>query len=465
MTSSDKIAECYRLLNLPAGADLKAIENAYFQIRGQMICAGQRQSLAPMKAAYQTLKQHLIAVPNGSVNTDSVTADRHALPNKNQRSIDATQYAERNKIQPQTTNKHPASPTPNLTDAFTALGLVAKLSLRQQTLHIGITLQPNHSSHAKDQITRQIYDLLSDISLAEYGLCNVDIVRIYGLTDRNTTAWKKTFPMPNLQASADDLDLSSFNNRVSNALIFPGILLFAALLNSIEGIRHLLFGIVIWIHEFGHATVAWLCGYRAIPLPFGWTSTSLEKSLFVYFGVLTLLGLLFWTGKKEQQKWPMVLAALLAVAQFCGTWIISSDTYSLLMSFGGVGGEFYLSTLLIVSFYFPLPAQWRWDFYRYPAVLGAGFVFLGSAWRWQQIESGLQAIPWGSLLGGSGDMGGDMNRLVQHGWSDQQIIDTYNSLGGLCVIVIASVYVYFFLKQRNHLFLYAKWRHRKKAIQ
>lgn len=264
--------------------------------------------------------------------------------------------------------------------------------------------------------------------------------------------------MPNLQLTKSDSDLSSFDNRISNAFIFPGILLFAALLNSVEFVRLLLFGVVIWVHEFGHATVAWLCGYRAIPLPFGWTNTGLEKSLFVYFGVLTLLGLLFWTGKKEGRRWPMVLAAVLAMMQLCGTWVISENTYDLLMSFGGVGGEFYLSTLLIVSFYFPLPERWRWDFYRYPAVLAAGFVFIGSVWRWQQIESGLQAIPWGSMLGGAGDMGGDMNRLVGHGWSDQQIIETYNSIGGLCGVAIATIYIYFFLKQRNHLFLYAKWR-------
>jgi len=456
MASSEELKACYDQLDLPTGADLKAVEEAYFQIRGQMICAGQRQHLKPLKAAYHTLKQHLIAASASSAG-DTPEADASAaVPQAS--GVQSSSSVRSAGAHGQT---QAPSAAEKLSSAIAALGLVAKLSTREQTLHIGIIVQ---SDSKKDNIVDQLYQLFSTLTLSEYGANSIEIIRIYGLANgldgKQKTIWKESFPTPNLQLTDNDADLYSFNNRISNAFIFPGLLLFAALLNSVEFIRLLLFGVVIWVHEFGHATVAWLCGYRAIPLPFGWTSTSLEQSLFVYFGVLTLLGLLFWTGKTEKRTWPMVLAVVLAVVQFWGTWLASANTYDLLMSFGGVGGEFYLSTLLIVSFYFPLPAYWRWDFYRYPAVLAAGFVFIGSAWRWQQIESGLQAIPWGSMLRGSGDMGGDMNRLVGHGWSDQQIINTYNSIGGVCIAIIVSVYIYFFLKQRNHLFLYAKWRSR-----
>lgn len=232
----------------------------------------------------------------------------------------------------------------------------------------------------------------------------------------------------------------------------------AALLNSVEVIKLLLFGVHIWIHEFGHATVAWLGGHQATPLPFGWTNVGEEKSLFVYFGVLTLFGLLFWTGAKERSRWPMGLAIALTVIQFFMTWAISADTFDMLLSFGGIGGEFYLSTLLIVSFYFPMPEYWRWDFFRYPAVLLAGFTFLGSLWQWRQIDRGLVDIPWGTLFGGSDHIGGDMNQLhIVYGWSDQQIIDTYNGIGSVCVITILSVYGYFFIKQRNYLLLQRGW--------
>lgn len=447
MASSTKLTECYRQLGLAAGADLKAVEEAYFQIRGQMICSDRREEIEPLKAAYHAIKRSLTNEAVGKASGSNLVISPKTLGQSDGlqsiRSHSAEQPAQ-----------HISSIT-GLTSAIAELGLSAKLSIRGQILHIGVTVQPGHE---KAKTTNRLYQMFCGMNLAEYDLGGVEIVRVYGLEKGGKPVWKETFPMPNLQGTKADGDLYSFNNRISNTFIFPGLLLLAAALNSIEAIKLMLFGVVIWMHEFGHATVAWLCGYRAIPLPFGWTSTSLDKSLFVYFGVLTLLGLLFWTGQKEQRRWPTALAAALAIAQFYGTWIASDDTYDLLLSFGGIGGEFYLSTLLIVSFYFPLPEKWRWDFYRYPAVLAAGFVFIGSAWKWHQIESGLQAIPWGTLFGGSGDMGGDMNRLVGHGWSDRAIIDTYNSLGGACIAAIVGVYLYFFLKQRNHLFLYAKWR-------
>jgi hypothetical protein len=433
----------YQSLGLRATASLKEIDDAYFQLRGQLICAGKREDIAPIKAAHDSLKRHLLKSAAQPINPAIMA---HQPPDNH---IAETEQS--------FSSAHASAK--NLTEMLAHQGITARASIREQTLHLGITVS---KATSEKQITSQIYELLSEIGPADYGISQVALVRLYGLErgPKNTqkTLWKETFPLPNLQPTADDADLYSFNNRFSNTLIFPGLLLIAALLNTAPAIQLLLFGINIWIHECGHATVAWLGGYKAIPLPFGWTNIGAEQSLFVYFGVLTLLGLLFWTGHQEQRRWPMVLACILAVVQFYMTWIISEDTFYMLFSFGGVGGEFYLSTLLIVSFYWPLPAKWRWDFYRYPAVLFAGFTFLGALERWQQIKSGVQAIPWGTLFGGSGDAGGDMNQLVDHGWSDQRIVDCYNSLGGICLIVIASVYAYFFWKQRNHLLLYSLWR-------
>ncbi len=423
---ASELEACYQSLGLRADASLKELGDTYFQLRGQMICAGKREDIAAIKAAHDTIKQHLLsatAQPMGrAIAADQPIADLAGG---------------------------------SLIDRLALQGITARASLREQTLHLGITVG---AATTQKQITAQIYQLLSGINPTDYALDQVTTVRLYGLERGKKTLWKDTFPLPNLQPTADDTDLYSFNNRFSNTLIFPGLLLIAALLNLSPTIQLLLFGINIWIHECGHATVAWLSGYRAIPLPFGWTNIGNEQSLFVYFGVLTLLVLLFWTGKQERRRWPIILACLLIVVQFYMTWIMAENTFYMLFSFAGVGGEFYLSTLLIVSFYWPLPAKWRWDFYRYPAVLLAGFTFFGTLGRWRQIKSGLQAIPWGSMLGGSGDAGGDMNQLVDHGWSDQRIVDAYNSLGGLCLTVIVGTYLYFFLKQRNHLFLYSLWR-------
>lgn len=45
-----------------------------------------------------------------------------------------------------------------------------------------------------------------------------------------------------------------------------------------------------------------------------------------------------------------------------------------------------------------------------------------------------------------------MNQLVQYGWSSQQIIDTYNLLGGCCVVTIIVTYFYFVFQHNRNFF-------------
>ena len=261
-------------------------------------------------------------------------------------------------------------------------------------------------------------------------------------------------PQPRVAPPAltDDTDILSFQNRYSNGLIFPVLLLAGMAMNALPIVNALLFGIKIWLHEFGHATVAWLSGRQALPLPIGWTSYNPQRSLFVYLGILTLLGLLFWAGRREGKRWPVVLAATLAAVQFCMTWLLPADTFDMLFSFGGIGGEIYLSALLIVGFFFPLPDYFRWDFYRFPVVLGAAFCFWGQVWLWQQIPHGKASIPFGSLWGEAEH--GDMNQLANvHGWTPGDIIGTYSAIAHLCLFAIIAVYGYTLFRQHRDIFV------------
>ncbi|MGG6242758.1 hypothetical protein ACQ4N7_29475 [Nodosilinea sp. AN01ver1] len=259
-------------------------------------------------------------------------------------------------------------------------------------------------------------------------------------------------PRPAAPDLPDDTDILAFDNRYSNGLIFPVLLLAGMLMNAIPIVNALLWGIKIWIHEFGHATVAWLAGRRAIPLPIGWTSVDPRRSLFVYFGILILLGLLYWAGRREEKRWPVVLAIAIAIVQFFLTWLIPADTFDMLLSFGGVGGEIYLSALLMVGFYLPLPEYFRWDFYRFPTVLGAAFCFWGQVWLWQQVPRGKASIPFGSLWGEADH--GDMNQLINvHGWTPGDIIGTYSTLTHLCLLAIFAVYGYTLFRQHKEIFV------------
>ncbi|MBW4482061.1 MAG: hypothetical protein KME14_05925 [Tildeniella torsiva UHER 1998/13D] len=273
-----------------------------------------------------------------------------------------------------------------------------------------------------------------------------------GISSVSRSQSQRIKPRSNRLALADDTDLLSFQNRYSNGLIFPGLLLLAMLMNAMPIVNALLFGIKIWLHEFGHATVAWLAGRQALPLPIGWTTISTQRSLFVYLGILTLLGLLFWAGRREGKRWPMVLAAVLAAVQFYMTWLLPADTFDMLFSFGGIGGEIYLSALLIVGFYFPLPEYFRWDFYRFPVVLGAAFCFWGQVWLWQQVPKGKASIPFGSMWGDAEH--GDMNQLINvHGWTPGDIIGTYSAIAHLCLFAIVAVYGYTLFRQHRETFI------------
>jgi len=356
--------------------------------------------------------------------------------------------------EPDSQPSSPAAISQVVTQALQQQGLTPRVRVQGHHLHIGLTL--SQIKHPPKAIA-QIYLLMETMVGTDPTIAPITHVTVYGLASAKQVKWKETFAMPQPGPTRDDLDLLSFNNRYSNALTFPVVTVLALILNGFPLTAVLLRGIHIWIHEFGHATVAWMAGYNAIPLPFGWTNTGLNQSFLVYGGVLTLLGLLAWSGFREGRRWPMVLAIALALLQFIMTWILPDRTYRLLFYFGGVGGEFYLSTLLLVSFYFPLPAYWQWEFWRYPVAIAAAFTFWHIWGLWHQIERGVASIPWGTLWAGVGDANGDMNILsADYGWSDQHIINTYTSLGHICLLVLLGLYGAIVLRQNHHT-IYGWW--------
>jgi hypothetical protein len=271
----------------------------------------------------------------------------------------------------------------------------------------------------------------------------IQTVTIYGMQGDRTILWKRSIPLAtvlNQQAEKDNRDPFSFNNQWINRAAFPIAFLFG-LLAHWTGFDRLLFGVRLWIHEVGHATVAWFSGHHATPLPFGWTNVGEERSVMVYGLFALLWGLLGWVGWKEGKRVSMGIAAIALVIQFWMTWLMPESGFETWLAFGGVGGEFVLSTLLLVAFYIPLPDRWQWEFWRYPTLGLAASTFVGAFSFWHQVKRGTADIPWGSLLGGDGDAGGDMNRLSDAGWSDLHIVQTYTSLGNLCLWILIGIYV------------------------
>lgn len=292
---------------------------------------------------------------------------------------------------------------------------------------------------------REIQALIRALQICRDNLSELPIqtVTIYGLRDNRVVLWKKSFPLEQVLAAERAIehnsDLFSLKNQYVNRFAVPIAFLCSALLHWSK-LDLLLLGMRIWIHEVGHAVVAWFSGRRATPLPFGWTNVNLERSPITYICFLALWGLLFYRGYKERKRWTMGIAVVAILIQFRMTWFLPQDAFEMWFAFGGVGGEFYLSTLLVVGFYLPLPDRWNWGFWRYPALFMGASTFFNAFSFWHQIKRGSADIPWGTILNGAGDAGGDMNQLRDFGWSDGQIVNTYIAIGQVCLWVTIVIY-------------------------
>jgi hypothetical protein len=303
----------------------------------------------------------------------------------------------------------------------------------------------------------EIQSIIEALKICQDHLATLPIknVTIYGLKNKRTIVWKKSFSIEEVlsrkNSNEHNSDLFSFHNEHINQIALPTVFMASALFYWSK-IDLLLLGMRIWIHEVGHATIAWFSGRKATPLPFGWTNVSLDRSVIVYICFLTLWGLLLYGGYKEQKRWTIGIASAAILLQFLMTWFNSQDTFEMLFAFGGVGGEFYISTLLVVGFYLPLPDQWNWGFWRYLALFMGASTFLNSFSFWHQIKQGNAEIPWGTMFNGSGDSGGDMNQLIDFGWSNGQIVNTYNAIGQACLWTMLIIYGLHIIKSQGKNF-------------
>ena len=60
------------------------------------------------------------------------------------------------------------------------------------------------------------------------------------------------------------------------------------------------------------------------------------------------------------------------------------------------------------------------------------------------MKRGTEGIPFGSMINGEDDGGGDMNILMDdYRWTQHQIIFTYNHLADACLLAIILVYLFF----------------------
>lgn len=176
------------------------------------------------------------------------------------------------------------------------------------------------------------------------------------------------------------------------------------------------------LHELGHATMAWLSGYSAVPVPFGVTLRSAERSAGVY--AVIAVGIIAATWRLARARafgWAALFAGLLVVQALC-TWATTAHTRELLITFGGCAGELVYPAALVALFHLSLPHRLRWDMARWIALAIGAFILVDKTLDWRAARLDHDLIPWGSVMGEDGDM----QRLERdHGWEPAVIAARY----------------------------------------
>jgi hypothetical protein len=225
----------------------------------------------------------------------------------------------------------------------------------------------------------------------------------------------------------------------------PAVLAGAFLIVSTEA-GHFLVRVFLsmWVHELGHATTAWLCGFPAFPGP--WL-TPMAESRSAPFGFLVFAAIAagaFWAWRTERFRLSLSLCALLAVQLFCTTALPDARAKQLIV-FMGDGGCMVLGSLLMLTVYAPeesaLKRGWlRWGF----LVIGAA-AFADAFAQWWASRKDFDRIPFGMNEGAGLS---DPSVLSQtYFWSTDQIVGRYVALGCVCLVIVGVSYAVALLRQ------------------
>jgi hypothetical protein len=219
----------------------------------------------------------------------------------------------------------------------------------------------------------------------------------------------------------------------------PAALLGAFLLVS-TGPGHFLVRVFLsmWVHEIGHATAAWLCGFPAFPGPWLTPMAQSRSGLFGFLVFAAIAAAAGWSWRRERRLLTAALGALLAIQIFC-TVALSVARAKQFVVFMGDGGCLVLGSLLMLTVYAPeesaLKRGWlRWGF----LVIGAA-AFADAFAQWWAARTDFDSIPFGRNEGAGLSDPSVLSETYR--WSTDQIVHGYVALGCVCLAVLAVAYL------------------------
>ena len=194
----------------------------------------------------------------------------------------------------------------------------------------------------------------------------------------------------------------------------------------------------MWVHELGHATSAWLCGFGAFPGPW---RTPISENRMALVVLLLAAGLIYgaWHAWQAGAYWRCAGFGALLVLQAVLTGGLRPHAARGFFLFMGDGGCLVLGTALMATIYVApgsaLHRGWlRWGF----LVIGA-VAFMDTFTTWWEAKHSREGVIFGEIEG-VGDS--DPTRLVfEHGWSEARLVARYLALAWACLLFLAGLYL------------------------
>jgi hypothetical protein len=244
-------------------------------------------------------------------------------------------------------------------------------------------------------------------------------------------------------ASPGPLLTFAYDTPIVNGVTLPIVLGIGALAYAGGDDILLQMTTAMWMHELGHAIVAWLGGFFAVPLPFLTIAPSEDRSLLVILLVALALGVGAFFAYRSGRRAVLALLVGLAILQVVLSAVLNTAQATKWVIFAGLAGEIVLPALIILMFYLRLPG--RWDFWRYPAVVLSGVTYARELLLWVGVARGSRWMPHGSAMGD--DSMGDVERLAStYHWPAHALADDYVHIAYACLAAIALTYAIFLPK-------------------
>lgn len=194
----------------------------------------------------------------------------------------------------------------------------------------------------------------------------------------------------------------------------------------------------MWLHELGHASVAWLCSVYALPGP--WRTMVGDSRSFVVgvcvLAAVTWLAAWLWTHHRRGWLW---VPAVLVIAQLVGTFGLKLTAVQKWMTFGGDAGAMVFGALLMVTFYARRSSQLRHGWLRWGFLVLGALGFMETADVWWTATHDRDVIPFGEIEGvGTSD---PVRLTDDFGWSVGGMVRAYVTVSVLALALVAAFYV------------------------